>query len=108
MFSKLHLRYDGWLDSLAAKKIFELELRCVREAFQKMPKFYLEVEAGTGRFAEKLETDFGVDPSREMLKVAPSLFGAVAVIVTLCFLDDPLRALKECFSLLFCGPSLHH
>jgi len=30
----------------------------VREAFQKMPKFYLEVEVGTGRFGEKLETDF--------------------------------------------------
>ena len=36
----------------------------MRETFQKMPKFYLEIEVGTGRFAEKLETDFGVDPSR--------------------------------------------
>lgn len=39
---------------------------------------------GTGRFAEKL----GID------------FGGLILIVTLCFVDDPLKALKECFYVL--------
>ena len=121
VFNKLYLKYDEWFDTFPGERIFELEVRCAREAFQEIPKPWLEVGVGTGRFAEKLAIDFGVDPSGEMLKVASkrgiktaeavgerlpfpsSLFGGVALIVTLCFLDDPLKVLKECFYVLKSG-----
>ncbi len=65
--------------------------------------------------------DFGVDPSEEMLRKAsereikvvkaiaeelpfPSeFFGAVAIILTLCFLNDPSKALRESFRILTKG-----
>jgi len=115
IFNRLYQRYDEWFDSFPGKKIFELEIRCAKKAFQGIPKPWLEVGVGTGRFAEKLGIDFGVDPAWKMLKIArgrgikvikavgehlpfsPNSFQAVALIVTLCFLYKPLKVLKECF-----------
>jgi len=118
VFNKLHHKYDEWFDKSPGKEIFELEVQCLKEAFRGASEPWLEIGVGTGRFAEKLGIDFGVDPSEEMLKkafergikvvkaVAEDLsfpsnsFGGVAIIVTLCFLDDPEKALKECFYVL--------
>lgn len=118
IFDKLHKRYDEWFDEFPGKKIFELEVQCVREAFQGVPRPWLEVGVGTGRFTEKIGIDFGIDPSEKMLREAikreikvvkakaenlpflPNFFGGIAIIVTFCFLDDPLKALKECFRAL--------
>ena len=90
----------------------------MKEALKGVPKPWLEIGVGTGRLAEKLGISFGVDPSEEMLRKAfergtkvvravakhlpfPSeSFGGAAIIVTLCFLDDPLKALKGCFHIL--------
>jgi len=118
IFNRLYQRYDEWFDRPPGKEIFELEVKCVKQVFRKTLKPSLEVGIGTGRFAERLNIDFGVDPSFEMLKKAlkrgvrvveataemlpfPSnCFGTVALIVTLCFLDDPTKALKESFRIL--------
>ena len=118
VFNKLYQRYDEWFDDFPGKNIFALEVECVREAFQGIPEPWLEVGVGTGRFAEKIGIDFGIDPSEKMLKEAtkrkikavkataehlpflPDFFGGIAIIVTFCFLDNPLRALKECFYVL--------
>jgi len=118
VFNKLYQRYDEWFEESPGKKIFELEVKCAKQVFQGTLKPSLEVGVGTGRFAERLNIDFGVDPSSEMLKKAlgrgvrvaeataemlpfPSnCFGMVALIVTLCFLDDPAKALRESFRIL--------
>ncbi|HDZ25245.1 hypothetical protein LCGC14_1252330 [marine sediment metagenome] len=118
VFNKFHHKYDEWFDKSPGKEIFELEVQCLKKAFGGTSKPWLEIGIGTGRFTEKLGIDFGVDPSEEMLKKAlergikvvkgvaehlpfpPNSFAGVAIIVTLCFLDDPEKALKECFYIL--------
>ncbi len=124
VFDRLHHKYDDWFDKSPGKEIFKLELECLRKAFQGSWGPRLEIGVGTGRFAQKLMIDFGVDPSEEMLKKAserqikvvkavaeelpfPSeFFGSLAIILTLCFLDDPLKAIGECFRVLIKGGTL--
>jgi len=121
VFDRLHHKYDDWFDKSPGKEIFKLELECLKEAFRGSWRPRLEIGVGTGRFAEKLMIDFGVDPSEEMLRKAsergiqvtkavaeelpfPSdFFGGLAMILTLCFLDDPSKALRECFRILTKG-----
>ena len=108
VFDKLYLRYDEWFDTFPGREIFELELECLKNSLKDVPKPWLEVGIGTGRFAKALGVDFGVDPSIEMLKVAlkrnlkvtkataehlpfdKRSFGGVIMVVTLCFLDNSL------------------
>lgn len=124
VFDKFHHRYDQWFDTSPGREIFELEVQCLKEAFRGIQRPWLEIGVGTGKFAEKLKIDFGVDPSEEMLRKTfrrgikvvravaerlpfpPDFFGGVSMIVTLCFLDNPLKALKECFYVLRKGGTL--
>lgn len=124
VFNDLHNRYDDWFDTSPGKEIFELEIQCLKAVSRKISGPWLEIGVGTGRFAEKLRVDFGVDPSEKMLRKAfrrgvkvikatgehlPFLtgsFNGVAMIVTFCFLDDPSKALKECFYILRKGGTL--
>ena len=73
----------------------------------------MEIGVGTGRFAVALKIDYGIDKSIGVLKFAKkrgiegirgegenlpfvdTSFGAVFIIVTLCFVDDSLKVLKE-------------
>ncbi|MDP8003420.1 MAG: class I SAM-dependent methyltransferase, partial [Caldisphaera sp.] len=73
----------------------------------------LEIGVGSGRFAKPLNIDLGIDPSLSLLKIAKSRgvnviesvgeylpfsnnkFNTVYILITICFLDDPIRALKE-------------
>lgn len=75
---------------------------------------WLEVGVGTGRFGAALGVDEGIDPSAAALAYAKRrgvavsrgvgealpyddhTFGAVVLVVTVCFLADPLRTLQEC------------
>lgn len=118
VFDKLYQKYDEWFDSFPGENIFELEAECLRKVFQEIPEPWLEVGVGTGRFAKKIGIEFGIDPSEEMLKKAikrkikvakakaenlpfsSDSFGGTAMIVTFCFLDNPLNALKECYRVL--------
>jgi SAM-dependent methyltransferase len=78
-----------------------------------LPRPWLEIGVGTGRFADALGIDIGVDPASGVLQYAKrrgirtlramghalpfkdGKFGAVFVIVTLCFADDPDGLLRE-------------
>jgi Methylase involved in ubiquinone/menaquinone biosynthesis len=72
----------------------------------------VEVGVGTGRFAAPLGLRAGVDPAREMLKLAPHeldlvegvgemlplrsrAFTCALLVVTLCFVQDPAAVLRE-------------
>ncbi|ACB40775.1 methyltransferase domain-containing protein [Pyrobaculum neutrophilum] len=72
----------------------------------------VEVGVGTGRFAAPLGVRVGVDPVREMLKLAPGALELVEavgealplrdkslpcalLVVTLCFVDNPRAVLRE-------------
>jgi ubiquinone/menaquinone biosynthesis C-methylase UbiE len=113
VFEKKAQEYDNWFDRHFGAGAFALELKCIKGLLDNVPKDSLEVGVGTGRFASALGIKFGVDPSSnalhysqkrgihvvqavaEFLPVHASAFSYVFMIVTVCFLDDPLRAFTE-------------
>jgi len=101
--------YDRWYDK--NEEIFEKEVECIKSLIEGKNK--AEIGVGTGRFAEKLGVDVGIDASLDMLKIAKKrkiklvrgdahnlpfksqVFDCLLFIVTLCFLDNPTKALNE-------------
>jgi len=108
--------YDEWYEK--HRELYFSELKAVELASRGVPRPWLEVGVGTGRFAAPLGAEAGVDPSDAMLKIASSRglwvvkapgeslpfpdvsFGGVFMIVTLCFLDNPVQALREAHRVL--------
>jgi SAM-dependent methyltransferase len=117
-FDKLTDRYDAWYGSDEGSRIFAIEVTCLQELVPERPGKWLEVGVGTGRFANALGIVDGLEPSLAMLGLAAargirgvagrgeslpyldSCFDGVLLIATICFLDDPARALSECARVL--------
>ncbi len=113
LFERFASDYDGWFESLQGRPLFESELRCIQHLLADEPGTWLEVGVGTGRFAQALGVEVGVDPAvraldlaaargvnvasarGEALPFADGQFGGVLCIVTLCFAPEPLGLLKE-------------
>lgn len=113
VFDREPARYDAWFESPDGEALFASETRCVRAVSRDLPRPWLEVGVGTGRFAEALGIGTGVDPAPGALRYAArrgiqtlvaagdalpfeaGRFGAVFVIVTLCFAAGPVRLLRE-------------
>ncbi|MEW6600780.1 MAG: methyltransferase domain-containing protein, partial [Nitrospirota bacterium] len=105
--------YDKWFDSPDGRVLFEMEVAAVRLLMKDLNKPFLEIGVGTGRFAQELGIDFGIDPSKEVLKIAErrgikvkaaageelpfedGSFGTVFILFTLCFVKEPDRVLTE-------------
>lgn len=105
--------YDRWYDEDKGKIIFATEINAFREILPILPKPWLEVGVGTGRFAQALHIETGLDPSENMLKIARSRgiitiqgkiedqilpaesFGTAFLIMTLCFTANPTIALRQ-------------
>lgn len=70
--------YDGWFDTDKGQTLFALELACLKsikpanEQPNEQPNNgrWLEVGIGSGRFAQALGIELGVDPASEMVKLA--------------------------------------
>jgi ubiquinone/menaquinone biosynthesis C-methylase UbiE len=106
-------RYDAWYDKPFGSSAFNLETACIKLLCKNLKQPFLEVGVGTGRFAQALKIEHGIDVSSGMLNFAEqrgiivvrgdgeklpmvtSAFGAVFIIITLCFVDQPLKVLKE-------------
>lgn len=102
--------YDAWFD--AHPWAFRSEVAALRR-FWPEQGLGLEVGVGTGRFARDLGVSWGVEPSPAMRALArrrgievlngtaealpfeDKRFDAVLMVTTLCFLDDPDRAIVE-------------
>ena len=113
-FERLADRYDAWFENKKGRRIFRVEVDCLRDLLEETPRPWLEVGVGTGRFAAALDIDEGVDPSPTVLRYASqrgirtrvgraealpyesNRFGVTLLVVTICFLDDPAQALGEC------------
>jgi SAM-dependent methyltransferase len=111
-FDDLALEYDAWFDG-EGSLIFIVEVQAFRALLPSMPKPWIEIGVGSGRFAQALGIETGVDPSIKLVEMArkrgidaylgrgevelfdEESFGTVFLIVTLCFLDSPLDVLKE-------------
>jgi ubiquinone/menaquinone biosynthesis C-methylase UbiE len=113
IFDNLTNKYDEWYDSEDGKPLFESELRCLKSMVENAPVPILEIGVGTGRFAMQFHDVIGIDPSVNALKIAKERgvktfhgygeklpfedesFGCVLIIMTLCFVENPLNVLRE-------------
>ena len=115
VFDRYHARYDAWYDR--NRFAYLSELAALKKEVPAGGKG-LEIGVGTGRFAAPLGIQYGVDPSEKMLRTArdrgifarrssgedlpfdDGSFDHVALIVTLSFVRDPGRVLREAFRVL--------
>ena len=119
-FDDAALEYDAWFDG-EGSLIFFIEVQAFRELLPSLAKPWLEIGVGSGRFAQALGIQTGVDPSIKLVEMArrrginvslgrgeqelfdKESFGTVFLIVTLCFLDSPTDVLKEANRILMPG-----
>jgi ubiquinone/menaquinone biosynthesis C-methylase UbiE len=113
IFDILTDKYDAWYDSEEGRPLYESELKCLRPMVESAPLPILEIGVGTGRFAMHFPGATGIDPSLASLKMAAErgvktvhgygenlpfdagTFGCILIIVTLCFVENPLEVLRE-------------
>ena len=109
-FNKNYKRYDAWYDE--NKFAYLSELEAIKKV---MPQagYGLEVGVGSGRFAAPLRISVGIDSSGKMVEFARkrgvdarvevgeklsfngSTFDYVAIIFTICFVQEPRKVLNE-------------
>ena len=109
VFDKNWKKYEEWFEK--RREIYLSELKVLEEI---LPKGHgIEIGVGSGRFAAPLGVNIGIDPSGNILKLAKirgikvvkgvgeflpfkdSKFDFVLIVVTLCFVEDPISILKE-------------
>lgn len=114
-------RYDQWFDRHSA--VFAAEVRALRALMPRADRG-LEVGVGTGRFAQALGVEEGVDPAPEMRRRArqrgvrvrdgtaealpydDEQFDVALFVTTICFVDDVGRSLAEIHRVLAPGGAL--
>ena len=119
-FDSLGSVYDSWFEQ-KGKITFAIEVEAFKVILPSLPNPWLEIGVGSGRFAQALGIETGVDPSIEMLQIArgrgvsvfagrgeeqifdSASYGTVFLIVTLCFVDSALDVLKETYRILAHG-----
>lgn len=117
LFDKIADTYDQWYDSPEGQAIFNAEAICLKRLVRSFTGRWLEIGVGTGRFASNLGIIEGIDPSLGMLKIAAARgiqtyaghaeflpfpdesFDGILMALSLCFIKEPERALKECFQI---------
>ncbi len=122
-FDDLATEYDAWFDK-DGSLIFFIEVQAFKSLLPSLPKPWLEIGVGSGRFAQALGIETGIDPSIKLIEMArhrgvtaflgggeqelfdEESFGTVFLIVTLCFLNSPLDVLKEANRILMPGGKL--
>ncbi len=120
-FENYAQKYDDWFDK--NRFIYESELQAIKELLPRRENGF-EVGVGSGRFAGPLTIKLGVDPSKELGKIAKergieviegvaeslpfhdSQFDFVLMVTTICFLEDIETALNEVYRVLKSGGSL--
>lgn len=122
LFEEQAGRYDRWYEMPAGRILFEAELEALRAISAGLPGPRLEIGVGTGRFADPLGVDVGVDLAYGVLSLyrlrrrgagaaagavhllqadgarlpfTPATIGTAFLIVSLCFAADPLRLVEE-------------
>lgn len=108
-------KYDEWFDK--NKFIYESELQAVKELLPSS-KNGVEIGVGSGRFAAPFAIKLGLDPSKELGKIAQkrgieviegvaeslpfpdSQFDFVLMVTTICFLDNIETAFNEIYRVL--------
>ncbi len=107
-------RYDSWFFSDKGRILFKNELKALRKLLENVDLgASLEIGVGTGEFAQALGISYGLDPAfnallkakergikcvqgiAEELPFRDSVFDSVFMIVTICYVKDITKALRE-------------
>lgn len=117
VFDSLASDYDAWFEQ-EGRLIFASEVVALKRVLPLLPKPWIEIGIGSGRFAQALGIDIGLDPSGKLLETARNrsmsvflgrgeeipfqdgVFGTVFFVVSLCFVDSPKRTLCEAARIL--------
>jgi ubiquinone/menaquinone biosynthesis C-methylase UbiE len=109
-FELYYERYDAWYEN--NRNAYLSEIEAVRVVLPPGGRG-LEIGVGTGRFAAPLDISKGIDPSGKMISLArergvdaergrgeelnfgDNEFDLVALIVTICFVEEPEKVLRE-------------
>lgn len=120
VFDKNWEKYENWFEE--HREIYSSELEALGRALP--AGFSLEIGVGSGRFAYPLKVKIGIDPSKNMLRVArkrgiqtilgagenlpfkDNTFDFVLIVVTLCFVENPENMLVEAVRVLKRGGRL--
>jgi hypothetical protein len=70
IFDERAAEYDAWYDTPSGRATFEAELDVVHPLLAALPRPWLEVDVGTGRFGGSLGVEVGIDPSLGSLILA--------------------------------------
>jgi len=110
VFDQCAKEYDEWFD--VHPWVYQSELQAVRMLLPQNGKG-VEIGVGTGRFSLLFGITTGVEPSRAMAEIAKhrgitvynakaenlpfdgNAFDYVLMVTAICFLEDPLLALRE-------------
>jgi ubiquinone/menaquinone biosynthesis C-methylase UbiE len=107
--------YEEWFKE--NENTFQSELLAIRQVVP-IGKKGIEIDIGSGIFAEQLDIKFGIDPSEKMLDLArkrnlnvvngfaqnlpfpDESFDFAAFITSICFIKNPDKAIKEAYRIL--------
>jgi ubiquinone/menaquinone biosynthesis C-methylase UbiE len=110
IFEERAREYDEWYESHPL--FYESELQALRKVIPPKMKG-LEIGVGTGRFAQPLQVQYGIEPAEAMgiiakergiqvargcaeeLPILPGSMDYILMVTTVCFLKDLIKAFNE-------------
>lgn len=113
-------RYDNWFERYPL--VYQSEINAIKSLVT--GGFGLEVGVGTGRFAQPLKVEIGLDASFNMLRLAKErgvkvvrglaeylpfrseVFDFVLFVTTICFVDNVGKSLEEAYRVLKRGGAI--
>lgn len=116
LFDNYYEEYEQWFET--NKNIYLTELNLIKSFIENNNYNGIEIGAGTGRFAIPLGIKIGIEPATKMAFIAEkkglkiikataeniplpyNSFDFVLFVTTICFVNDPILALKESFRIL--------
>jgi ubiquinone/menaquinone biosynthesis C-methylase UbiE len=116
VFEEFAEEYDRWFDE--HREEYQGELARIRRIFSPPDTRSVEVGVGSGRFAVPLGITLGIEPSPALGRIArgrgievirgraealpfrDGSFSSALLVTVICFLDDPVPALRELHRIL--------